>query len=260
MQNETSTPENSFDLLGTTVIIISQLSFTCVGTLLNNFILVTLKTIPGEHVTLYHILLTNIMLVNIFTCTILKPARGVYLGYAYARGLDMVGLQFCHLHTFLSWVALPILPFSLVPLAWQGLLGGTKKLTRRSNKVRDEIAEEKRKRRISNVSTRKYNERNSRKLSTISEAVSIVLAEPSPQHAWSKCDTIHEVETTGPTVEETSGPRRNMILVVLAIWTAASLVGIESLEYMHTSTVHGEESDENKNNSDLQKSKGYANR
>ena len=77
--------ENSTQLLGTTGLVLSQMSFTCVGTLLNNLLLITLKDLPDISGSTYHVLLANIAATNLFTCTVLKPATAVYIAYAYAK-------------------------------------------------------------------------------------------------------------------------------------------------------------------------------
>lgn len=79
--------ENStdVDILGTTALVLSQMSFTCVGTLLNNLLLITLKDLPDISASTYHVLLANMVVTNLFTCTVIKPATAVYIGYAYAK-------------------------------------------------------------------------------------------------------------------------------------------------------------------------------
>lgn len=76
---------NSTQLIGTTGLVLSQMSFTCVGTLLNNLLLITLKDLPDISGSTYHVLLANIAVTNLFTCTVLKPASAVYIAYAYAK-------------------------------------------------------------------------------------------------------------------------------------------------------------------------------
>ena len=77
--------DNSTELLGTTGLVLSQMSFTCLGTLLNNLLLITLKDLPDISGSTYHVLLANIAVTNLFTCTVLKPASAVYIAYAYAK-------------------------------------------------------------------------------------------------------------------------------------------------------------------------------
>ena len=76
---------NSTDLIGTTVLALSQMSFVCFGTLLNNLLLITLKDLPHMSLTTCHVLLANIAITNLVNCTVLKPATAVYIAYAYAK-------------------------------------------------------------------------------------------------------------------------------------------------------------------------------
>ena len=70
----------NFDAFGTAMLLLSQMSFACFGTFANNLLLVTLKDLPDLSASTYHILLTNLGLSNLFTCTVLKPATGIYIG------------------------------------------------------------------------------------------------------------------------------------------------------------------------------------
>ena len=77
--------ENYSEVLGTSVLVLSQMSFTCFGTLLNNLLLITLKDLPDISASTYHVLLANLVVTNLFTCTVIKPGTAVYIGYAYSK-------------------------------------------------------------------------------------------------------------------------------------------------------------------------------
>jgi hypothetical protein len=109
MDEANNSTKHSFDEFGTAIIVLSQMSFTCFGTLMNNLLLVTLKDLPDLSASTYHVLLTNLGLANLFVCTILKPATGIYVGYAYAKMQKTVNLQFCKLYTFLTYLPHPTL-------------------------------------------------------------------------------------------------------------------------------------------------------
>ena len=83
MDEANNSTKHSFDEFGTAIIVLSQMSFTCFGTFINNLLLVTLKELPDLSASNYHVVLTNLGLANLFVCTILKPATGIYVGYAY---------------------------------------------------------------------------------------------------------------------------------------------------------------------------------
>lgn len=72
-------------IVGTGALVMSQMMFTILGTLANNLVLITLKDLPDISATTYHILLANISFTNLITCTLIKPAFAVYIGYSYAK-------------------------------------------------------------------------------------------------------------------------------------------------------------------------------
>ena len=94
MDEANNSTKHSFDEFGTATIVLSQMSFTCFGTALHNILLVTLKDLPDLSASTYHVLLTNLGLADLFVCTILKPATGIYVGYAYAKMQKTVNFNY----------------------------------------------------------------------------------------------------------------------------------------------------------------------
>ena len=66
-------------------LVMSQMMFTVLGSLSNNLVLITLKDLPDMSASTYHVLLANLALTNLITCTLIKPASAVYIGYAHAK-------------------------------------------------------------------------------------------------------------------------------------------------------------------------------
>ena len=62
MDEANNSTKHSFDEFGTAIVVLSQMSFTCFGTFMNNLLLVTLKDLT------YPVLLTNLGLANLFVC------------------------------------------------------------------------------------------------------------------------------------------------------------------------------------------------
>ena len=112
--------EESFDEAGTAIIVLIQMLVSFLGIITNSLLLVTVNELSST----YHVLLANLSFSNLFVCTVLKPVTSIYSGYAYAKMQHRVGLSFCQLYTFLTGTFLPILPWSVLALAWQVLLQG----------------------------------------------------------------------------------------------------------------------------------------
>ena len=222
-----TTFQASFDEIGTAIIVLSQMSFTCLGTLINNLLLVTLKDLPEMSASTYHVLLANLGLVNIFVCTILKPATGIYIGYAYAKVQKTVGLQFCQLYTYLTWTLLPILPWSLLALSWQVLLGGRRKETKRKTPLEKSEEETPVMSRIKQYHTASRGRNPSqRKLSQ--KGVDKFFQHRDKKREELETDVEKWLRNKAMTMEE--GPRPGQIIVLLMIWTGTTILGLESLE------------------------------
>ena len=228
MEGTNNSTKHSFDEFGTAIIVLSQISFNCFGTFKNNLLLVTLKGLPGWSASTYHVLLTNLGLANLFVCTILKPATGIYVGYAYAKMQKTVNLQFCKLYTFLTWTLLPILPWSVMVLSWQVFLGGRRKERRdksppqskdEETSVMSKITSYHKASRGRNPSQRKLgqnsvvksNQNRERKRATVETEV---------DSKW--------LRNKAMIMDE--GPRPGQIIVLLLIWTGATILGIERLD------------------------------
>ena len=221
---------SSFDKVGTAVLLLSQMLFTCVGTLMNNLLLVTLKDLPDLSASTYHILLTNLGLANLFVCTVLKPASGIYIAYAYAKNKKTVDLQFCHIYTFLRWTFLPILPWSIFALAWQIFLSSRRKTisqqqdTPKSSNNEDQILS---KIESYHKASRKRNP-SQRRTGTRGIERPIHPQNNHKRHASIETDVEKWLRNKAMTMDE--GPRPGQILVLLIIWAEALTFGVERLD------------------------------
>jgi hypothetical protein len=70
------------------LLVISQLFFTCFGSLFNLLLFIILKDLPDLSCSTYHVLLANVTASNLFVCTIVKSVGSIYITYAFAKVLN----------------------------------------------------------------------------------------------------------------------------------------------------------------------------
>ena len=117
----------------TMILVVSQLFFTCFGSLFNIFLFIILKDLPHLSASTYHILMANVAASNLFVCTVIKSIGSIYISYAFSKvsfsrllpslnfsqGVDSVAFEFCTFYKFCHWAALPVLPWTVFLLSWQ---------------------------------------------------------------------------------------------------------------------------------------------
>ena len=196
-----------FDEVGTTVVVLSQMSLAFLGTFLNSILLVTLKDLPDICASTYHVLLANLCFSTVFTCTVLKPVAGIFIGYAYATRQYTINLSFCQVYTFLTGSLQPILPWSLFVLSWFLFLQGHRNKTSLGNDTAIEAVSS---RSLSKIGLRKFMKFQKKKTG--------------------EGKAYMEISVTSKTSRMESGLHPGQVIILLVMWTGAVLLGIESFE------------------------------
>ena len=67
------------------LLVLSQLLFTLLGSMVNIFLGITLRDLPNLPASTYHVLLANLAAANLLTCTLAKPIASVFISYAFLK-------------------------------------------------------------------------------------------------------------------------------------------------------------------------------
>lgn len=70
--------------LEATILILSQLFFTIIGSLCNLLLFITVRDLPNISSSTYHVLLINLSFCNIIICAFFKPVCGIYISFAFS--------------------------------------------------------------------------------------------------------------------------------------------------------------------------------